>query len=81
MWPSCAIFKGASIKSVSETAKWTFELTFCKFYLRDIDVEDLQRVNYLSDELRLESIYSWSILLSYWREDFNLAMFMNTVIT
>ena len=55
---------------------------FVHFILRDIDVEDLKYyiVDYLSDELRLESIYSWSILLSYWRKDFNLTMFMNTVI-
>ena len=35
--PSWALFNGASMKSILESADWSKESTFCNFYLRDVD--------------------------------------------
>ncbi|XP_063406029.1 uncharacterized protein LOC134689987 [Mytilus trossulus] len=42
--PSWALFNGASVKSIMDTADWTKESTFTRFYLRHIDVEVLNSV-------------------------------------
>ncbi|CAC5386377.1 unnamed protein product [Mytilus coruscus] len=35
--PSWALYKGASLKSILDSADWAVESTFAKFYLRDFD--------------------------------------------
>ncbi|CAC5396319.1 unnamed protein product [Mytilus coruscus] len=42
--PSWALFNGASVKSIMDTADWSKESTFTRFYLRHIDVEVLNSV-------------------------------------
>lgn len=42
--PSWALFNGASVKSIMDTADWSKESTFTRFYLRHVDVEVLKSV-------------------------------------
>ncbi|CAC5420599.1 unnamed protein product [Mytilus coruscus] len=37
--PSWALFNGASMKSILESADWSTDTTFIKFYLRNVDVK------------------------------------------
>ena len=39
--PSWALFNGASMKSILESADWSTDTTFIKFYLRNVDVKVL----------------------------------------
>lgn len=39
--PSWAIFKGAALKNVLESADWSTATTFTKFYLKDVNVDFL----------------------------------------
>ena len=39
---SWALFKGASMKSVLESADWSSESTFCRFYFRDLEATVLK---------------------------------------
>ena len=41
--PSWALYKGASMKSILDTADWSKESTFTQFYLRKLDVEVLKQ--------------------------------------
>lgn len=40
--PSWALFRGASVKSILDSADWSRESTFAKFYLRQLDVDVLK---------------------------------------
>ena len=40
--PSWALFNGASVKSIMDTADWYKDTTFTRFYLRKLDVEVLK---------------------------------------
>jgi hypothetical protein len=42
--PSWALFNGASVKSIMDTADWSKESTFIRFYLCHVDVEVLKSV-------------------------------------
>lgn len=42
--PSWALFNGASMKSIMDTADWSKESTFTRFYLRNVDVDVLKSV-------------------------------------
>lgn len=42
--PSWALFNGASVKSIMDTADWSKESTFTRFYLCHVDVEVLKSV-------------------------------------
>ena len=39
--PSCALYNGASLKSILEAADWSRDSTFVKFYLKDVNVNVL----------------------------------------
>ena len=41
--PSLAIFNGASLKSVLESADWSTESTFSRFYFIDFNTKVLQK--------------------------------------
>lgn len=43
--PTWAFFKGASINSILESADWSSESTFSRFYLRELDVNVLQKID------------------------------------
>ena len=39
--PSCALYNGASLKSILEAADWSRDSTFTKFYLKDVKMNVL----------------------------------------
>ena len=41
--PSWALFNGASMRSIMETADWSRESTFTKFYLKDVQNSVLKK--------------------------------------
>ena len=41
---SWALFKGTSVHEISESADWSLESTFSRFYLRELDVKVLQKL-------------------------------------
>ena len=43
IWPSWALFNGASMKAILEAADWSKETTFTKFYLRDVNITPLNK--------------------------------------
>jgi hypothetical protein len=42
---SWALFKGTSVHEILESADWSLESTFSRFYLRELDVKVLQKLN------------------------------------
>jgi hypothetical protein len=65
---SWALFKGASIQEIIQTAHWAFDTTFTSFYLKDVCSEDsfaraslLETAHWARKKSRKQAVGEWLI--------------------